>query len=503
MVPHFPVMVVLGCGLVFAGGDFHFQLGRVLAPVQRTELDGAEIAAYVPSRDEFLVTTGDKGVSALPVTAGAKASVTSYNGEVASVAAHGDLVAVPEMGVPHTLPGSVHLYQFRAGDARFPSLVKTYPTCAHPDMITFTPDGSKILVACEGEIDAETRADPEGAIGVIDLSRGVASGVSVSLGFGGFDSLALAKRGVRLAGPGNFKQNIEPEYIAVAPDGRTAWATLQENDAVARIDLVRKKITDIFPLGAVDHSKPGNEFDYRQDGRISLENAPLRGLRQPDGIAALTVNGRDYFFTANEGSPREYSFYTDVTTAAALSQAGKLDAKIFTPELVRSMGALPVSSMEPCAEGAPPCRSLNVFGGRSMSVFDGATGKLVFDSGSMLERMLAKDVPSRFNQNDKKEKHKMDARSDDKGSEPETVTLGKVNGHTLAFLGLERAGGIVVWDVTRPESPEIIDYIIDDRDRGPEGILFVPAEKNASHRPLLAVGYEYSRTFVVYTVSLP
>ena len=503
MVPHFSLMVVLGCGLAFGGDDFHFQLGNVLAPVQRAELGGAEIVAYVPSRDEFLVTTGDESVSALSMSAGAKASVKEYTGEVASVAVYGDLVAVPEMGVPHTLPGSVHLYQFKKGDAQFPSLVKTYQTCAHPDMITFTPDGSKILVACEGEIDEETRKDPEGAIGVIDISKGPAAGASVSLGFGGFDSLALAKRGVRLAGPGNFKQNIEPEYIAVAPDGKTAWATLQENNAVARIDLVHQKITDVFSLGAVDHSKPGNEFDYKQDGRISLENAPLRGLRQPDGIAALTVNGHDYFFTANEGAPREYSFYTDVTNAAALSQAGKLDAKIFTPNVVRGMGELPVSSMEPCAEGEPPCKSLNVFGGRSMSVFDGATGKLVFDSGAMLERMLAKNEPSRFNQNDKKAKHKADSKSDDKGSEPETITIGNVNGHTLAFLGLERAGGIVVWDVSKPESPKIIDYIIDDRDRGPEGILFVPAEKSANHKPFLAVGYEYSKTFVVYSVSVP
>lgn len=459
--------------------------------------EGAEIVAYMPSHKTLFVTAGGKTVNVIhlanPHNPG-MASILRFASDVASVSVNGDLVAVTESAEPATNPGMIHLFQM--GDSL--SLLKTYSTCAHPDMVTFSPDGKLILVACEGEPDADYKVDPEGGIGWIDISKGPANGVASILDFASLDSASLVKKGVRASVPGRFTQNLEPEYIAFEAGGAVAWVSLQENNALARIDIRAKRITDVFPLGTVDHSLPLNHLDYKQNKTIELETVPLLGLRQPDGIASFTQKSKQYVVTANEGASREYSSYTDLVTVSALARQKKLASSIFTPALVQSLGDFQVSNVESCI---PACSTLYSYGSRSMSVFDGTTGKLIWDSGAQIEEMLAKRYPRNFNQNGKKDKLKMDARSDAKGSEPETVTLGEVNGRLLAFLGLERMGGILVWEMTHAEKPLLVDYLLDDRDRGPEGIVFISAKQSpVAGTALLIVGYEYSKTLVVYRV---
>ena len=155
------------------------------------------------------------------------------------------------------------------------------------------------------------------------------------------------------------------------------------------------------------------------------------------------------------------------------------------------------------------------FGSRSVSIFDGEKGALVWDSHEMFERILAKIAPEYFNWNSKKNKVKMDKRSSDKGCEPENVTVGEVGYKRYAFVGLERTSGIAVVDVTdieqdnllkvrSPEDyrgPKVVDYYLDPLDRGPEGILFIPADKSPlADQALLVVGYEYSKTLTIYQV---
>ncbi len=484
-------VVLLFAVSVFAQKPVLEEYARVAVP------EGAEIGAYMPSSQMLFVTTG---ASALQVIHFGNPKIPKYlttlrfAGEVPSVSAHSDLLAVIEMGEPSTQPGLVHL--FRMKDSL--SLLKTYPTCAHPDMIQFSPDGKLILVACEGEPNADYSVDPDGGIGWIDLSKGPSNGVASVLNFESLDSAALVQKGVLARFPHRFTQNLEPEYITFDPSGKVAWVSLQENNALARIDIPAKKITDVFPLGSVNHALAGNALDYRQNKKIELQNVPLLGLRQPDGIRSLIQKGRHYVLTANEGASREYTQYTDVITVEELARQKKLSPAVFTPEIIRSLGNFPVSTVQSCVA---PCTSLYSFGSRSMSVFDGTTGALIWDSGSQIEAMLAKKAPLYFNQNGKKAKLKMDARSDSKGSEPETVTLGEVKGRPLAFLGLERMGGIVVWDMTRAENPMLLDYLLDERDRGPEGILFISAKDSPlADTALLVVGYEYSKTLVVYRV---
>lgn len=463
-------------------------------------LPGAEISAYVPDQKILVTTSGDNSVSVISLEEPSTPRILDilpFRGEVPSVAAYRDFLAVAETNIPETSPGWIHLFQVK--DRKLVK-VRTFSTGPQPDMVAFSPDGKTILVACEGEADMDVGVDPEGSVGFIDLSEGVENATSRELPFGAFDSLSLAGAGVRLAGPGSYLQNLEPEYIAFSPDGKSAFVSLQENNAVAKIDVAKREIEKIWGLGAVDHSQKGNAFDYRKDGKISLENAPVRGELQPDGVAAFEWGGKLYFLTADEGASRDDSFYSDETRAETLLRAGRLDKSVFTASLVRKLGKLPIDAENPC-DGNEPCRYLNTFGGRSMSLFDGETGARIWNSGETIEKISAQKYPERFNANSKKKKAKPDARSEKKGPEPENVTVGTLRGVPYAFLGMERSSGIAIFRLENPETPQLEYYVETPEDRGPEGILFVSAEDSPlPGEPLLIVGYEYGESLVVYRI---
>ncbi len=493
-------MNIVRCLLFLGAISFSFALElREVGRLDKSDgLPGAEIVAYVPGQKILVVASGDEELSVVSLSDPAKPQVLdilTFRGEVPSVAAYRDLVAVAETNIPKTSPGFVHLY--RVQDKKL-ARIRSFSTGAHPDMVAFAPDGKTILVACEGEIDEDTHEDPEGSIGLVDLSEGVERATAQELTFAAFDSLSLASSGVRLGGPGSYLQNLEPEYIAFSPDGNLAFVALQENNAIAKIDVRKKTVEKIWGLGSVDHSVKGNGFDYRDDGKISIEQAPIRGELQPDGIAAFESGGKLYLLSADEGASRDLSFYSDETRADLLLKAGILDGSVFTETLVRRLGPLPIDAENPC-DGNEPCRYLNTFGGRSMSLFDGETGRRLWNSGEVLEKTIAERYPTLFNWNAKKKKVKADVRSKKKGPEPENVTVGKIRGKLFAFLGLERSSGIATFSLENPEKPRLVDYMANAKDRGPEGILLIPAEESPlSGEPLLVVGYEYSKSLVVY-----
>lgn len=463
-------------------------------------LPGAEISAYIASEKMLAVTSGQNSLSLVSLkeaSAPKLLRVLDFPHEIPSVAAHGNLLAILEKGETSSKPGTVHLYEIN-GETPFKR--KSLPVCEGPDMVSFSPDGKTLLLACEGEPDSQNGKDPEGAIGLVDLSSGVSRASFQALDFFAFDSASLVQKGVRVAGPGSFRQNLEPEYISFSPDGRFAFASLQENNAVAKIDVHQKKIVTVWALGTVDHSLPGNEFDFQDNGIIALENAPIRGELQPDGICAFESNGKLYILTADEGASRDFASYSDETIAKHLKSAGLLDSSVFSTGLLRRLGKLPIDAENPC-DRKFPCRYLNTFGGRSISLFDGNTGARIWNSGNIFEKTLAEKHPNRFNWNAKKEKIKIDSRSDKKGPEPEGVTTGKTANGTFAFVAVERASGIAVFDLKNPQKPEFREYVAGTVDRGPEGVLFIPAEISPlSGIPLLIVGYEYSQTLVIYRV---
>lgn len=507
--------LLLCAGFCFAKDDAPrgpIQQGSLLRRIASLPMATAEIAAYMPGWMSLFVVGGDRTMEVVDITNPASPRLVNsvaLPGNASSVTVRGNLVAVSLLNDPEWKRG--HVQVMRYGD-RMETLSVT-EVCSQPDMITFTPDGRNLLVACEGSPSTDFREDPEGAIAIlgIDSAHTWKNPTVAIAGFAGVDSSALMAEGVRRTGVQGFVKSLEPEYITVSDDSKTAWVSLQENNAIAVVDVESRKVTDIFPLGYVDHAIPGFALDLKSDSKINIANYPVRGLRQPDGISSFAVGEKQYVVTANEGAPvNDYKAWTDVTTPQVLAQQGRLDPKVFGENMLRDLDGFSVSNLERCdvAPDIAPggrCPYVYGFGSRGVSIFDGMTGMLIWDSGDMIERAIAKTAPDYFNWNSKKKKVKMDSRSDAKGCEPENVTVGEVAGKRYAFVGLERAGAIAVFDITdmgrsNNPSPALVDLFLDPGDRGPEGVLFIPAEKSPNGAALLVVGYEYSKTLTIYTV---
>ena len=503
--------LLLCAGLSYAkkeAAEGPFQFGKVLSPLSTIPMESVEISAYMPEKKLLFVAGGEEILEILDMSDPAhpvKKGTLSLPGDASSVTVHGNLVAVSLLNDPEWKMGHVQVMRYE-DDLKVLGL---FDVCFQPDMITFTPNGKNLLVACEGSPDSDFKTDPPGGIAVLSQKNGTWETPQIDVvGFENVDSTALMNSGVRKTGTQSFAQSLEPEYITVSKDSKWAWVSLQENNAIAQLDVSLKKLTDVFPLGYVDHSRPGFGLDATKNKKIEIKNHPLRGLRQPDGIAAFDDHGKTFVLTANEGAPvNDYSAWTDVTTFKELCQKKYLDESVCTNESLNEIGEFTVSNLEYSELGSKKFPNGKTpyaysFGSRSVSLFDVFSKKLIWDSGDGLEQIIAKTAPNYFNWNAKKNKVKIDSRSDDKGCEPENVTVGAANGKRYAFVGLERMSGIVVLDLTDVEKPKIVDYYMDPKDRGPEGLLFIPAEKSPiPNTALLIVSYEYSKTLTVYKVN--
>ncbi|TWT70697.1 choice-of-anchor I family protein [Crateriforma conspicua] len=350
-------------------------------------------------------------------------------------------------------------------------------------------------------------SDPVGSVSIIDVSAGAASATANQVGFSQFNGTEAELRdmGVRIFPGKSASQDFEPEYITVAPDGSTAYVTLQEANAVAVLNLSTQTFSDILPLGLKDHTLPFNMLDpSNRDSGIELQNAPVFGMYMPDAIASFAVGGQTYFVTANEGDGRDidetrigdYSVSELDPSATLLGTTVQADVQ---DDAV--LGRLKSSNVDGDLDGDGDIDKLHVYGGRSMSIFD-STGNLVFDSGDLIGRVTAAMTPTLFNANDG-DPGEFDDRSDDKGAEPEGVTLATIGSQTYAFLGLERAGGgVMIFNITDPINAQFVGYTRVDGDVAPEGLTFVPSGPGGT--PLLLVTNEESnnmRVFGVQTVA--
>jgi len=491
-------------------------LGRYVSGL--TEESAAEIVTYDPATKRlFVVNAAEVSIDVLdaanPSAPAKLGSIQSEGGSANSVAVSGGIVAVAIQAGTKTDNGKVEFYNSS-------SLAKLGEVAvgALPDMLTFTPDGKAVLVANEGEPDAGYAVDPAGSISVIDLRAGVAAATVKTLGFEAYNDRAdeLRAKGVRIYGPGSsVAQDLEPEYIAISPDGKTAWATLQEANAAAVIDLsdiASPTLVDIRPFGLKDHSIIGNELDASdRDGRINIRNWPVKGLYQPDAIAAYDFNGKTYYVTANEGDDRNDFIPGEETKRV---KAAALDATIFpdaaTLKLDANLGRLTITPYGAKTNAAGELQELLVLGGRSFSIWN-SDGAQVYDSGSEFERIVAQRNPGFFNASN--DNNNFDDRSDNKGPEPEGVALGKIGGHTFAFIGLERIGGVMVYDVSNPQNARFVQYL-NTRDFtklasdptagdvGPEGLHFIPADNSPNGKPMLAVGNEVSGTTSLFQIDV-
>ena len=470
----------------------------------------SEIAAWhAPSR-RLLVVDAKRGLVALDLSDPAQPRQVALHARdgLNSVAVHGDLVAVVSQPADRRCKGALELLD---PDGRTHARIEVG---FGPDMVTFTPDGLRLLVANEGEGSPDGSFDPDGSIGVVDLSAGLNAPVYRELSFGAFEAARpeLTRVGLHCVTPNaTLAQDLEPEYVAVAPDGRRAFVTLQENNAVAVVDLTpgRERVERIEPLGFKDFSICGLDASDR-DGGPRVAPAPVQGLLQPDSIKCFEHDGALWLVTADEGEERERA---DVQESARL---GKLRHTLGS-ELGADarLGRLGVSSLRGDEDGDGVLDCIYCFGGRGFTLWKvGADGSIarVWDSGSEIERRTAEIAPACFNM-DSEKGGGVDDRSDNRGPEPEGLEIAVVDGRRLVFVGLERTGGVMAWDISDPRAPRFLQWL-NPRDAAvragsgagdvaPEGLLVIPASESPTGEALLVVCNEVSGTTTVARIRAP
>ena len=294
--------------------------------------------------------------------------------------------------------------------------------------------------------------------------------------------------------------DLEPEYITVSPDGQTAFVTLQENNAVAKIDLTTETIVDIQGLGFKDHSAAGNALDPsdRDDG-INIGNWPVLGMYQPDSIDSYEVGGQVYYVTANEGDARDYDGFSEEERVKDLTLDPTAYPDAAALQLDENIGRLKTTTATGDTNGDGDFDQIYSYGARSFSIWD-ENGNLIFDSGDVIERLTAQIAPDIFNQNEGN--GEADSRSDDKGPEPEALSLVEIGEWVYALVGLERTGGLMVFDITDPTSPVFQQWLYNVADIGPEGIAFsLLSEDSRGGSGYVAVANEVSGTTTFYQVS--
>ncbi len=446
----------------------------------------AEIAAYDPLSKRLFVVNNETtskvdvlNLSAYPtVTKEQAIDVSSISGGANSVAVSGGKLAIALEAINKQQNGNVLVV-----NTSTLATIKQVPVGALPDMVTFSPDGFYIVTANEGEPSADYKNDPVGSVSIIN----VADNYSVkTLAFDAFagSQAQLAASGFRIYGPNaTLAQDIEPEYVAVSPDSKKAWVTLQENNGMAEIDLVAGTILRIIPFGTKEYNLAANAIDPSdRDSKIELRPVPVKSYFLPDAIAYFTANGANYVVTADEGDAREYTAFDEQVRVGSLT----LDATAFpngsTLKQTANLGRLRVTNTAGNTGGV--YKELFGFGGRGFSIYNASTGQRVYEAGKTLEeKVIAANLYD-------------DDRSDDKGVEPEGVTVGMINNKPIAFVGMERADAVAVYDVSNPATPQFLQLF--KTGDAPEGVLFVSAANSPNGRSMLVVSSEGDGTVRIY-----
>ena len=460
----------------------------------------AEISAFDPiSNKLFTVNTEIDQISIYNISdvnspiLETPINVSSF-GTPNSVAVNNGKLAIAVEAANKQAAGKVYIYN--TSDS---SLANEYTVGALPDMVTFTNDGNFILVANEGEPNDDYTVDPNGTVSIIDIANNNVT----TLDFSAFNSqeAALEAQGFRVFGPNaNLAADVEPEYITISEDSQYAWVSLQENNGIAKINLLTKTIEAIYPLGFKDYSLSGNAIDASdKDNVTELKTWPVFGMYQPDAITSVNINGTDYIFSANEGDSREYEGIHGYVGESRVKDV-TLDEMAFPAsenyQANENIGRLKIALDLGDTDNDGDYDKLYNYGARSFSVWSG-DGTLLYDSGNEIATRILAETPERFNWD--WEDNAIDDRSDDKGAEPESVEILNIaNERYILFVGLERNSQVLVYDVTNPIAPQFLQILQRNGDFAPEGIIAINAEDSPTGKALLIISYEDSGTVSIY-----
>lgn len=475
-----------------------------------------EIVVYDPASQRLFTTSAEAGFLDIInfSNPAAPSVITSVDmnpyGGVTSVAVKNGIVAVASPNAEEHLDGSVVFFNT---DGVFQ---KQVTVGALPDNISFTPDGTKVLTANEGQPNSDYSIDPEGSVSIIDISGGIASLTQANVNtilFTAYNAqeATLIAEGVRkLKLTSTMSQDFEPEYITTSADSQKAWVTLQENNAIAEINLATGTIADIWALGTKDMSQMGNGADISDNnGEILIANWPIKSYYIPDAIGTYTVNGTNYIVTANEGDEKEYDGFEERTTIGSGSYT--LDPAVFPHAgmLKKSFnaGRMRVTNLHGNTDADNEFEEIRSLGSRSFSIFNADTKELVYDSGDDFEMYTAMEPTINALFNSDSEENEFKGRSRAKGPEPEGVAIAEIAGKTFAFISLERIGGVMVYDVTDPNNVHFVDYKNSrsvsayEGDHGPEGITYINSTDSPDNKSYIVVANEISGTLTIFEVN--
>lgn len=513
-----------------------------------SRLGGAEISAFDASSKRMFVTNGTTNaldiidVSNLRKPKLIKSVDLTALGStgIQSVAARNGVVIVAAAGATKTAPGK--LFIMDSNGVLRKGLPAGLTVGALPDSVTISKDGAYAVSANEGEPEnycltngvlSET-SDPKGSISIVDLTAKVPTVTTVD-----FTAFADRKNGIiyaggRVYGPGaSVEQDLEPEYVAISDDSKTAYVTIQENNLVATVDLATATITNLLGLGFKNHNVYNTGMDVSdRDNAINIRPLDVQGMYLPDSIAAVTAGGNTYMITANEGDAREWPCLmggTSTTTAEREDQRYAdvgLDTNLTSSSVA---GRLRVTVMPPAVvtgtkvTGSTKVTTAYSFGTRSFSIWksnsiDGVfAADIVYDSGDEIERVTARERPKLFNSEWNTSTGlvgSQEARSPAKGPEPEGLAVGTAYGRTWMVLALERDSGVMLYDITNPVKPQFRQYLNTSLPGGdiflgtagdvsPEGVLFVDGKESPTGRPMFIVSYEVSGTVAFFELTAP
>ena len=534
-----------------------------------TRTGGSEILSYTTQDNTLLATVANAGTSAFGVqimtlSSGATLSERAYIdysgtfGALANISSISSVAADPAnrgFGVATLIPtdntgtqGKIAFYDLTSGFSGGSRNLVTLDVGFHPDSVTFSADGTKLIIVNEGEFKAtatnpSTTGNAAGSISVIDLTSitntsGISALTNGNVSTFDFSATNL-DTGVSLAGIRNssvaalgtsgnfisavpnfttlagtdtdFFKGMEPEFAAVLGD--KVHVTLQENNAIATFDLGTNKWTAVRNLGTITQTIDASDQDGA-GGIASISiNDTVKGLPMPDTMKAFTSSGTNYLITVNEGDgrgdDRDFSRLGDIRGADSMNTI--LDTTTVFPATQTGsransvMGRLNVSRLDGDTganggtAGDGKIDEAVMIGTRSMTIWNADTGAKIWDSGQStstnFETLLATLDPTRFNMNNGLLAN-FDTRSDDKGPEPEALTIGQFGSSLLAFVGLERQNGLMVYDITDVNNPTFVSYLNSQANGliSPESMVYIPAGQSPTGSALLLTGYEGTGT---------